>query len=213
MLSVVIKPAWLTRANQNQKMKLLVAFLASAFAEEPLQRSRRQVITAMISKFDTLALRKFLWSDKKYNLLCFVLNFLTFDCHYTRTTTWFKSFPLLYRYCYSFKRSNIWYYFIKAENPAQCRALCDEDFEFGLIDSKEECYKSCGVTHVSEEIEDLGACQNYEYDAFQLCCPENLDVDHYWPMVRPDARGQRPIAPDEMCPTGCYVAKQVFLHE
>jgi len=121
-------------------MKLLVAFLASAFAEEPLQRSRRQ-----------------------------------------------------------------------AENPAQCRALCDEDFEFGLIDSKEECYKSCGVTHVSEEIEDLGACQNYEYDAFQLCCPENLDVDHYWPMVRPDARGQRPIAPDEMCPTGCYVAKQVDL--
>ena len=43
MLNVVIKPAWLTRANQNQKMKLLVAFLASAFAEEPLQRSRRQV--------------------------------------------------------------------------------------------------------------------------------------------------------------------------
>lgn len=48
MLSVVIKPAWLTRENQNQKMKLLVAFLASAFAEEPLQRSRRQVKAIII---------------------------------------------------------------------------------------------------------------------------------------------------------------------
>ena len=52
---------------------------------------------------------------------------------------------------------------------------------------------------------------SYEYDAFQLCCPKMLDVDHFWPMHRPDMRGTRPIAPGQMCPTGCELAKQVDL--
>ena len=28
-------------------------------------------------------------------------------------------------------------------------------------------------------------------------------------MTRPDARGERPIAPGQMCPTGCAVAQDV----
>jgi len=94
--------------------------------------------------------------------------------------------------------------------PQECRTYCDDDNSMGLLEGTlDECYAKCGGAPDAEE--DLGQCQNYEIDAFQLCCPNNLDVDHYWPYDRPDARGERPIAEEEMCPTGCQVAKQVDL--
>ena len=53
-------------------------------------------------------------------------------------------------------------------------------------------------------------CQNYQYDGFKLCCPDGLDVDHFWPRVRTTLqRGPRPLAPNEQCPNGCDVASTV----
>jgi len=99
----------------------------------------------------------------------------------------------------------------KRVDPAVCRSNCDTDYDYGIIEDKDECYAACAPGMSIGGGEEEEACQNYEFDAFQLCCPEGLDVDYFWPMVRPDARGQRPIAPGELCPTGCEVAKQVDL--
>ena len=45
--------------------------------------------------------------------------------------------------------------------PQECRAHCDTDYDYGIVDDKDSCYETCGMTNaVAEEANaELGSCQ------------------------------------------------------
>ena len=83
------------------------------------------------------------------------------------------------------------------------------DVADGIYMNMGECLQDSDTLGVCAAAGD-DQCQNYQYDGFKLCCPEGLDVDHFWPRVRTTLqRGPRPLAPNEQCPNGCDVASTV----
>merc|ERR1719378_1863883 len=106
----------------------------------------------------------------------------------------------------------------RSGNCAEDRQYCSEDVDAGYYDNIDQCMQetspdclgSVGGMGGGAGADD-GQCQDYSYDGFKMCCPEGLDVDSFWPMERPklEARGPRPLAPNEKCPNGCDIAVQV----
>ena len=49
----------------------------------------------------------------------------------------------------------------RAVSPQQCRANCDADYDYGIIEDKDSCYDACGMVNaVAEEANaELGSCQ------------------------------------------------------
>merc|ERR1719186_252897 len=92
----------------------------------------------------------------------------------------------------------------------EIKATCNEDISYGVYANMAECLDDVDTLKVCSSAGGDDQCQNYQYDGFNLCCPEGLDVDNLWPRVRTTSqRGPRPLAPNEMCPNGCDVASSV----
>ena len=83
------------------------------------------------------------------------------------------------------------------------------DIDDGIYMNMAQCLEDTDALGLCSAAGD-DQCQNYQYDGFKLCCPDGLDVDHFWPRVRTTLqRGPRPLAPNEQCPNGCDVASTV----
>merc|ERR1711962_1746778 len=96
-----------------------------------------------------------------------------------------------------------------AKTCDEVKNMCNLDVSDGVYDNMAQCLEDSDVLGLCAGDDD-DQCQNYQYDGFKLCCPDGLDVDHYWPRVRTTLqRGPRPLAPNEMCPNGCDVASTV----
>jgi len=91
----------------------------------------------------------------------------------------------------------------------EIKQTCNMDVADGIYSDMAECLQDSDMLGVCAAAGD-DQCQNYQYDGFKLCCPDGLDVDHFWPRVRTTLqRGPRPLAPGETCPNGCDVASTV----
>merc|ERR1719431_723210 len=99
----------------------------------------------------------------------------------------------------------------RSKRQANCNTLrqeCVEYVDMGFYETFDTCMDEHPECVAAEEGD--GQCQDYNYNGFQLCCPEGLDTDHYWPSERPQQeRGPRPLAPNQKCPNGCDVAQDV----
>merc|ERR1712227_335989 len=91
----------------------------------------------------------------------------------------------------------------------EIKQVCNLDVSDGIYMNMAECLQDSDTLGLCSAGGD-DQCQNYQYDGFKLCCPDGLDVDHFWPRVRTTLqRGPRPLAPNEQCPNGCDVASTV----
>jgi len=104
----------------------------------------------------------------------------------------------------------------KRSDCGSARQYCSEDIDAGFYESMEECLTESAPDCLGGGLgggmdAEQSQCQDYSYDGFKMCCPPGLDVDSFWPMERPnlEARGPRPLAPNELCPNGCDIATQV----
>lgn len=97
----------------------------------------------------------------------------------------------------------------------ECKSYCDDDYDYGILTAEQQssCLSECdaihGVSITSGGDADFLQCEVYEIDPFNFCCPAGIDVNNYWPVEKPTQRGHRPVEPDQQCPTGCKIAREI----